>query len=207
MLHYRVLGRRGWGTWLKIELETGRTHQIRIQCGSRGHPVLGDALYGAEGSFGPLHEDERLRPIALHGRSVTFRHPMTQEMVSIVAAAARSLGPTRPGPAGRHATPLNDPHGCATIRTHRVVPPRVLLCRGSPGLACSHPAHRPTREELHTMSTTYRTVPEDTDRMPSGVPYIIGNEAAERFSYYGMRSILVTYMTMYLVDAPASPTS
>jgi RluA family pseudouridine synthase len=85
VLHYRVLGRRGWGTWLKIELETGRTHQIRIQCGSRGHPVLGDTLYGAEGSFGPLHEDERLRPIALHGRSVTFRHPMTQEMVSVVA--------------------------------------------------------------------------------------------------------------------------
>jgi POT family proton-dependent oligopeptide transporter len=56
------------------------------------------------------------------------------------------------------------------------------------------------------MSTTYRTVPEDTDRMPSGVPYIIGNEAAERFSYYGMRSILVTYMTMYLVDIHGNPT-
>ncbi|MBI2824316.1 MAG: POT family MFS transporter [Planctomycetia bacterium] len=46
----------------------------------------------------------------------------------------------------------------------------------------------------------YRTVPEDTAGMPGGVPYIIGNEAAERFSYYGMRSILVVYMTEWLVD-------
>ena len=38
------------------------------------------------------------------------------------------------------------------------------------------------------MSQAFRTVPEDTERMPSGIPYIIGNEAAERFSYYGMRS-------------------
>ena len=51
------------------------------------------------------------------------------------------------------------------------------------------------------MSQAYRTVPEDTERMPSGVPYIIGNEAAERFSYYGMRSILVVYMTKFLLDA------
>jgi POT family proton-dependent oligopeptide transporter len=46
----------------------------------------------------------------------------------------------------------------------------------------------------------YRTIPDDTDKMPSGVPYIIGNEAAERFSYYGMRSILVIYMTQFLLD-------
>ncbi len=51
------------------------------------------------------------------------------------------------------------------------------------------------------MSQTFRTVPEDTEGMPSGVPYIIGNEMAERFSYYGMRSILPIYMTRFLVDA------
>ncbi len=50
------------------------------------------------------------------------------------------------------------------------------------------------------MSQTYRTVPEDTEGMPSGVPYIIGNEAAERFSYYGMRSILVVFMTEHLLN-------
>ena len=37
--------------------------------------------------------------------------------------------------------------------------------------------------------------------MPRGIPYIIGNEAAERFSYYGMKCILVVFMTQYLLDA------
>jgi len=45
---------------------------------------------------------------------------------------------------------------------------------------------------------TYRTTPTDTDRMPPGIPYIIGNEAAERFSYYGMRTILTIFMVRYL---------
>ncbi|HEV8542584.1 MAG TPA: POT family MFS transporter [Verrucomicrobiae bacterium] len=39
------------------------------------------------------------------------------------------------------------------------------------------------------------------DQMPRGVPYIIGSEAAERFSYYGMNSILVVFMTHYLLNA------
>ena len=38
-------------------------------------------------------------------------------------------------------------------------------------------------------------------RMPKGIGYIIGNEAAERFSYYGMRTILVVFMTQYLLNA------
>jgi len=44
----------------------------------------------------------------------------------------------------------------------------------------------------------YRSAPLETDRMPPGIPYIIGNEAAERFSFYGMRTILVVFMTQYL---------
>jgi proton-dependent oligopeptide transporter, POT family len=47
----------------------------------------------------------------------------------------------------------------------------------------------------------YLTAPIKTERMPPGVPYIIGNEAAERFSYYGLRAILMIYMTQYLLDA------
>ena len=47
----------------------------------------------------------------------------------------------------------------------------------------------------------YRTTPEETERMPRGIPYIIGNEVAERFSYYGMRAILVVFMTEYLMSA------
>jgi proton-dependent oligopeptide transporter, POT family len=46
----------------------------------------------------------------------------------------------------------------------------------------------------------YRTAPVKTTGMPPGVPYIIGNEAAERFSYYGMRTILVVFMTRHLMD-------
>lgn len=50
-------------------------------------------------------------------------------------------------------------------------------------------------------ATEYRTAPVATDKMPKGIPFIIGNEAAERFSYYGMRTILVVFMTQYLVGA------
>jgi POT family proton-dependent oligopeptide transporter len=54
------------------------------------------------------------------------------------------------------------------------------------------------------MATTkpHRSSPDHSlTRMPKGVPYIVGNEAAERFSYYGMRAILLVFMTDYLVDA------
>ncbi|MCA9199060.1 MAG: MFS transporter, partial [Planctomycetales bacterium] len=44
----------------------------------------------------------------------------------------------------------------------------------------------------------YKTTPEETSGLPRGVKYIIGNEAAERFSFYGMRTILVVFMTRYL---------
>ena len=50
------------------------------------------------------------------------------------------------------------------------------------------------------MAQAFRTTPIKTDKMPPGIPYIIGNEAAERFNFYGMRAILVVFMTKYLVD-------
>lgn len=53
--------------------------------------------------------------------------------------------------------------------------------------------------------TAYRTTPAETDRMPPGIPYIIGNEAAERFSYYGMRTILTVFMFRYLHLMADSP--
>ncbi len=49
--------------------------------------------------------------------------------------------------------------------------------------------------------SNHLTSPVDTDRMPSGIPYIIGSEAAERFSYYGMKSLLVVFMTQYLLTS------
>lgn len=42
-------------------------------------------------------------------------------------------------------------------------------------------------------------VADDSNKMPRGIPYIVGNEAAERFSYYGMKAILVVFMTQYLM--------
>src|SRR4249919_2477944 len=60
------------------------------------------------------------------------------------------------------------------------------------------------------MTNKYRTLPQDTSGMPSGIPYIVGNELSERFSYYGMRAILVVFMTHHLKNAagelaPMSP--
>lgn len=45
----------------------------------------------------------------------------------------------------------------------------------------------------------YRTAPEPLTGMPPGIPYIVANEAAERYSFYGMRAILVIFMTKYLM--------
>ena len=83
-LHYRVLKTFDRSTWLEIELETGRTHQIRVQAASRGHPVLGDKQYGSTVAFGPQFDDERLQAIALHARSLSFRDPETRQTVTVV---------------------------------------------------------------------------------------------------------------------------
>lgn len=85
ILHYRVVWQNDWGTWLEIELETGRTHQIRVQAASRGFPVAGDADYDSQHTFGQPKEDPRERQIALHARQISFRHPMKQESVNVIA--------------------------------------------------------------------------------------------------------------------------
>ena len=53
----------------------------------------------------------------------------------------------------------------------------------------------------------YRTAPVPSSKLPSGIPFIVGNEAAERFSYYGMRAILVVFMTRYMLDSTGTPDS
>jgi 23S rRNA pseudouridine1911/1915/1917 synthase len=85
VLHYRVRWQSEAGAWLEIELETGRTHQIRIQAASRGHAVVGDSQYGSSRAFGDPSLELRDRPIALHARQLAFRHPMTPEQVAVVA--------------------------------------------------------------------------------------------------------------------------
>ena len=51
----------------------------------------------------------------------------------------------------------------------------------------------------------YRTGPINTTRMPPGISFIIGNELAERFSFYGMRGILTVFMTKHLLDSAGQP--
>ncbi|MBN1589107.1 MAG: RNA pseudouridine synthase [Pirellulales bacterium] len=85
VLHYRTLSHADWGTCLEIQLETGRTHQVRVQAASRGWPVLGDERYGSAAPFGSQFEDARLRTIALHARRLAFRHPMSRQPVDVTA--------------------------------------------------------------------------------------------------------------------------
>ncbi len=93
VLHYKVLQRSDPRdgtrsvptTLLEIALETGRTHQIRVQCASRGHPLLGDDLYGSRERFGPWNEDERQRLIALHARRLKFWNHTARGYVMVEA--------------------------------------------------------------------------------------------------------------------------
>lgn len=74
--HYRVLERLGGSfTYIECELETGRTHQIRVHMASIGHPILGDELYG------PRKCPYRLQGQTLHAGVLGFIHPSTGEYV------------------------------------------------------------------------------------------------------------------------------
>ena len=86
-LHYQVVAQleSPLASVLKLSLETGRMHQIRVQAASRGHPLWGDEQYGSGISFGPATDDPRARWIALHARHLAFKHPMTYERTCVEA--------------------------------------------------------------------------------------------------------------------------
>ena len=92
ILHYQTIGSHRYGSWLEVELETGRTHQVRVQAASRGYPIVGDAHYGSTIPFGPHVDDERLRPIALHARALTFVHPTTRVEIMLEAPLSEVWG-------------------------------------------------------------------------------------------------------------------
>jgi len=83
---YRVLRRNTEGTLLELTPKTGRMHQLRVQAAARGHPVLGDALYGSSRPFGPVAEVSRDRAIALHARRLVFDHPFRKVPIDLEAA-------------------------------------------------------------------------------------------------------------------------
>lgn len=70
--HYQVLERFGNYTYIQCELETGRTHQIRVHMASLGHPLLGDMVYGPKKCPFP-----HLQGQTLHARTLGIIHPRT----------------------------------------------------------------------------------------------------------------------------------
>jgi 23S rRNA pseudouridine1911/1915/1917 synthase len=96
VLRFRRLSASADGALLKIEPETGRMHQIRVQAATRGWSMRGDALYGARLPFGPPAELPRDRMIALHARSLTFLHPIRYEPLTVTAPAPEAWAPWLP---------------------------------------------------------------------------------------------------------------
>jgi 23S rRNA pseudouridine1911/1915/1917 synthase len=100
VLHFRRLHERADDALLEIEPQTGRMHQIRVQAAARGWPVRGDVLYGSRWLFGLPAELPRDRIIALHGRSLTFLHPIRYEPLTVTAPLPETWWqsfPTEPG--------------------------------------------------------------------------------------------------------------
>lgn len=78
--HYKVLERFGDYTYIQCELETGRTHQIRVHMASIGHPLLGDQVYGPKKCPIP-----HLQGQTLHARTLGIIHPRTGEYLEVNA--------------------------------------------------------------------------------------------------------------------------
>ena len=77
--HYRVLQRFRNHTYIECQLETGRTHQIRVHMASIGHPLLGDTVYGP--AKNPLH----MQGQTLHAQVLGLIHPTTGEYLEVEA--------------------------------------------------------------------------------------------------------------------------
>jgi len=89
--HYRVIERFRGHTYLRVELETGRTHQIRLHLAHRRHPLVGDPVYGGR-FFLPRGAGDALittlrtfKRQALHAGQLAFDHPRTGERLTFTA--------------------------------------------------------------------------------------------------------------------------
>lgn len=80
--HYRVEERFGAFTYLILNLETGRTHQIRVHLSSIGHPLLGDPVYGGGATAFERRHADLFDGQCLHAAALTFVHPRTGEKMT-----------------------------------------------------------------------------------------------------------------------------
>lgn len=78
--HYKVLQRFGNYTYIQCQLETGRTHQIRVHMSSIGHPIVGDRVYGPKNCPFP-----KLIGQTLHAKTLGIIHPRTNEYLEVNA--------------------------------------------------------------------------------------------------------------------------
>ncbi|WP_287642141.1 RluA family pseudouridine synthase [Bacteroides sp.] len=83
ILHYRLIGRSDNYCLLEVDLKTGRHHQIRCQLAKMGCPIRGDLKYG----FPRSNPDGS---ICLHARRVRFVHPVSKELIEVVAPVPNS---------------------------------------------------------------------------------------------------------------------
>lgn len=80
--HYELLESHSGFSLLRLRLETGRTHQIRVHMAAIGHPLLGDRLYGTSDSLA-LTESMGIPHHLLHAEKLSFRHPLTGAYISL----------------------------------------------------------------------------------------------------------------------------
>ena len=79
--HYKTIEEFSGFTYAKMELETGRTHQIRVHMSHIGHPIMGDTVYG--GGKTPFEKAHKslIDGQMLHAKELSFPHPRTKEIV------------------------------------------------------------------------------------------------------------------------------
>ena len=98
--HFSIIERCPFATWVECQLETGRTHQIRVHLAHIGHPVFGDPVYGGRDQARGIRPEYRrqanwmlslIKRQALHAKKLCFAHPTTGEMMEFTAPLPEDL--------------------------------------------------------------------------------------------------------------------